>query len=278
MSWQLFVAAGIASGFLSSLIVYAVDIKYDAWRWQTASIILPLMCLLTITAVCPESPRFLLKQGRYAAAYESLRQLRQTPLQAARDLIYINAQIQVESTLLPNISRHDLSCSDSISGQFVLQAKVRKLSYWTRLTQIFLNKRTRRALQAACIVMTAQQLCGINTLVGYSSDILGSEGGGFGGIAPYCLNLAIGVANFVFTLPAYRFIDSKGRRFLLLIMYPFMILSMLGAALSWLQPSESVRAGLVITFMLLFVMAYSVGQGPGKNPPHLYFKHRATKC
>lgn len=265
MSWQLCVTLGITCGFASSLIVYAIDLQEKAWRWQTASVILPLMCLLSLTAVCPESPRFLLKRGKYAEAYESLCQLRETSLQAARDLIYINAQIQVESTLLPKKKKSEELRHASIPGQFTLQERVQKLSYWTRLTQIFINKRTWRAQQAASIVMIAQQLCGINAIIGYSSNILAFQGANFGPNVPYWLNFGIGLTNFIFTLPAYRYIDSKGRRFLLLAMYPLMTLTMLAAALSWMHPNVDARAGLVITFIFLFVMAYSVGQGPGKS-------------
>lgn len=265
MSWQLCVTLGITCGFASSLIVYAIGLEAEAWRWQTASVILPLISLLSLTAVCPESPRYLLKKGEYAQAYESLCRLRETPLQAARDLIYINAQIQVESTLLPRKTKGGELRRASILGQFTLQEKVQKLSYWTRLTQIFINKRTWRAQQAASIVMIAQQLCGINAIVGYSSNILAFKGAKLGSSVPYWLNFGIGLANFIFTLPAYRYVDSKGRRFLLLTMYPLMTLTMLAAALSWMHPNPDGRAGLVITFIFLFVMAYSVGQGPGKS-------------
>lgn len=268
MCWQLFVALGIACGFASSLIVYEVGPKEDAWRWQTASIVLALISLMTLTATCPESPRYLLKHGNYAAAYQSLCDLHDAPVQAARDLVYINAQIQVETTILPKRSSKKLD-TDAESpgrrptqGQFALQSQIQHLTYWDRLTSIFMDGRTRRALQAACIVMITQQLCGINGIIFYSSNILDFKQPNLDGNIPLILNLGIGLANFAFTIPAYLAIDSKGRRFLLLTMYPIMALTMLAAGLSFLEADPTTRAGLVITFIFLFVMAYSVGQGP----------------
>lgn len=268
MCWQLFVAFGIACGFASSLIVYEIGQKEDAWRWQTASIVFALVSLLTLTGTCPESPRYLLKQGKYAAAYQSLCHLHATPVQAARDLIYINAQIQVETTILPKrSSNRSNESSDDLArrptqAQFALQSRLQRLTYWDRLTSIFLDRRTRRAQQAACIVMITQQLCGINAIIFYSSNILDFKQPNLDGNVPLILNLGIGLANFVFTIPAFLAIDSKGRRFLLLAMYPLMALTMLAAGLSFLDENPTTRAGLVITFIFLFVMAYSLGQGP----------------
>lgn len=78
------------------------------------------------------------------------------------------------------------------------------------------------------------------------------------------MSWGVGLANFLFTIPAYLFIDTRGRRFLLLVTYPFMAICMLGASLSFLRHNETARYGLVGAFMFLFVMFYSLGQGPGK--------------
>ena len=77
------------------------------------------------------------------------------------------------------------------------------------------------------------------------------------------LSWGVGLANFVFALPAYLWIDTRGRRFLLLATYPGMIFSMFGACMSFLA-NDSVKKPLICTFMFLFVVFYSCGQGPGK--------------
>lgn len=75
----------------------------------------------------------------------------------------------------------------------------------------------------------------------------------------------IGLANFIFTLPAYYLIDKHGRRFLLLTTYPGMALSLLGACLSFMIPIESpARIGVLCFFLAIFIFFYAWGQGVGK--------------
>lgn len=65
----------------------------------------------------PESPRWLLKKGRYQDAFASFCYLRETPLQAAAELFYANAQIQAEIKLLGRRSRHrDVEASHATSS------------------------------------------------------------------------------------------------------------------------------------------------------------------
>jgi hypothetical protein len=80
------------------------------------------------------------------------------------------------------------------------------------------------------------------------------------------LSWGLGLANFLFTFPAYWGIERLGRRFLLISTYPGMIISMFGASMSFLggtTSEQSVRAGV---FMFFFILFYSLGQGPGKSP------------
>ena len=92
-----------------------------------------------------ESPRWYIKKGRYNKAYKSLKRLRNTEVQAARDLYYIYAQIQVENLL------------------------VKKSNYVTRFIQLFTIPRVRRATLASFTVMIAQQMCGINSKLSFIS-------------------------------------------------------------------------------------------------------------
>lgn len=284
-SWQLFVALGVACGFLCAAIVTYVRPEEETWRWQTATTLFPLMGLLSLAWVVEESPRYYIKKGNLAEAFKTLCSLRENRLLAARDLTYINAQIQVEIALLPKIddsiepARPDDQSDNRSQARkdlLALQERIKKLSYLTRLKQIFVDPRTRRATLAAIIVMLSQQLCGINSVMFYSSNFLQLENGyppvddqkgqniGLTGKTPYWLNFGIGAVNFVFTAPAFFLVDKKGRRWLLLVMAPFLTLCMLGASLSFRSSDDHTRAGLAVACVYLFVAFYSMGQGPGR--------------
>lgn len=98
-----------------------------------------------------ESPRWYIKKHRYQDAFNSLLRLRNTPVQAARDLYYIYAQVRLEEEMLGG---GDIIIVD---GQERYTASGRYLS---RLVQLFTIPRIRRATLAAFVVMIAQQMCG----------------------------------------------------------------------------------------------------------------------
>lgn len=134
MSWQMWTAFGIFLGFCANLAVYNVgDI---AWRLQLGSAFIPAVPLVVGIYFCPESPRWLMKKGRYAEAFKSLCRLRNTELQAARDLYYVHAQLLVEADIIGTSN------------------------YVTRFIELFTIPRVRRATLASFVVMLAQQMCG----------------------------------------------------------------------------------------------------------------------
>lgn len=98
MNWQLFDAFGIFLGFTANLIISHTG--KSSWRWEVASAVLPTLCLITLIWVIPESPRWFLKKGRYAEAFRAFCAIRATPVQAAAELFYANAQLQAELQLL----------------------------------------------------------------------------------------------------------------------------------------------------------------------------------
>lgn len=112
MSWQLWVSYppsssvmspyrylcqstfGALLGFAANLILYQVgDI---AWRLQLGSAFLPALPLIFLVFLCPESPRWLMKQNRYHDAFNSFKRLRGSELKAARDLYYAHSQLTEE--------------------------------------------------------------------------------------------------------------------------------------------------------------------------------------
>lgn len=177
-----------------------------------------------------------MKKGKFHKAYESLLKLRSEPLQAARDLYYISAQLEIEREIIgPN-------------------------NYITRFTQLFTIPRVRRATLASFVVMLAQQMCGINIIAFYSTTVFKRAGASdFGALFA---SFGFGLVNFIFAWPAIWTIDTFGRRSLLLFTFPQMAWSLLVVALASLAKDPTTQLGLMATFIYVFAAFYSPGEGP----------------
>ncbi|KAK2595268.1 hypothetical protein QQS21_006983 [Conoideocrella luteorostrata] len=243
MSWQMWTAFGIMLGTAINLAVFKVAGPLN-WRLMLGAPFIPAVPLLCLIYLCPESPRWLMKKGRYQEAWKSMLLLRRDQIQVARDIYYISAQLEIEEQLI---------------GQ---------TTYISRCTQLFTIPRVRRATLAAFTVMIAQQMCGINIIAFYSTTIFETAFkhdpdkqfkaiiGSFG----------FGLVNWLFAFPAFFTIDTFGRRSLLLFTFPQMFWTLLAAGLCTLMGEEGsvgeARTGLVCLFVFLFAAFYSPGEGP----------------
>ncbi|KAJ2902393.1 sugar transporter [Zalerion maritima] len=244
MSWQVWTAFGIFLGTCANLAVGKVD--KIAWRLQFASAFIPAVPLVIGVYFCPESPRWYIKKGKFPKAWKSLLRLRNTPLQAARDIYYIHALLEQEKVMVQEAG-----------------LKV-KANMFTRFVELFTVPRNRRATWASGIVMIAQQMCGINIIAFYSSTIFKQSG-----ISDYTAlwaSFGFGLINFTFAWPAVWTIDTFGRRTLLLFTFPNMFWTLLVAGLCYLiEPdveNSTARIAAVATFVYLFAAFYSPGEGP----------------
>ncbi|KAF9559864.1 hypothetical protein CPC08DRAFT_742953 [Agrocybe pediades] len=234
MSWQLWTAFGIFLGFCANLAV--ADVGRIAWRLQLGSAFIPAIPLAIGIYFCPESPRWLMKKGRYRKAYESFKKLRNTELQAARDLYYVYRQLMEEKKV--------------ISGA----------SYVSRFTELFTIPRIRRATLGSFVVMISQQMCGINIIAFYSSSIFVDAG--YSAKAALEASFGFGLVNFVFAFPAVWTIDTFGRRNLLLFTFPNMAWTLLAAGFCFFVNDTKAKVPLVAFFVFLFGAFYSPGEGP----------------
>ncbi|CAO2654080.1 Nn.00g108130.m01.CDS01 [Neocucurbitaria sp. VM-36] len=100
-NWQLADAAGMFFGFLANLLVvlYVEDSK-RSWRILTDTVLIPTIPLLILIYLMPESPRYLMKHGKYRKALEAFEQIQTTWLLCSRDFMYAHAQLDFESRLL----------------------------------------------------------------------------------------------------------------------------------------------------------------------------------
>jgi len=128
-----------------------------------------------------------------------------------------------------------------------------------RVIQLFTISRNRRAALATFVVMAAQQLSGINIFAFLAASFLSDAK--FSSINSLWLSLGFGAANFIFSPIAYGFIDTKGRRFLLLASLLGCFPMLLATGFSFKIENESTRIGVVAMFLILFTLAYSPGAG-----------------
>lgn len=213
---------------------------------QGAPLVPALLLLAMVLFFCPESPRYHLQKGpnyNPEKAYHILRQLRNTELQALRDMYAVYKSIEQESMGAMNQDPRS-----NLSPGF----------WWTMwdfclaFKQLFQQRRLYNALISAGTVNLAQQLSGVNVFAFYSTELVSNVRGGESTeykLQPMAYSLGFGAINFLFALPAVRSIDTLGRRRWLLMTLPFMALFMLGGALSYGIKDENIRVGIVALFL-----------------------------
>lgn len=270
-----------------------------AWRWQVGSSVLPAIALFWGTMfVCWDSPRFLMKhekrfqrqyQRRYrlesiwrrwfatrprpsyrSDAYNTLLLLRGEPILAAKELIYAHCQLLIEKG-----SRKDASFQEPMSSEdFSLEYGSGLRAWASRFKRLFTEGFIRRALITAATVMVCQQLCGINILMFYSANLFCRTGNDDStALRPLLLTWGLGICNVVFAYPAYKWIESKGRRRLIILTLPplAILMAAIAATLAKQEPrppnhptplySEE-RRDATIVLAYVFTAIYSFGLGP----------------
>jgi sugar porter (SP) family MFS transporter len=236
MMWQMWTAFGIMLGYIVcvAFIPRGSLTENVAWRLMMGSTFIAPIFVCAQVFFVPESPRWYIKKGRHDRAFESLVRLRQTEVQAARDLYYMAIMMAISDELKTD---------------------------GNPLANIFLVGRNRRALYASQIVMFLQQFCGVNVIAYYSSTIFIQAG--FGQSSALLASMGFGIINFLFALPALATIDTYGRRCLLLFTVPFLALFLLFTAFSFYIPLDSnAHLGCIVLGIYLFGAFYSSGVGP----------------
>lgn len=204
------------------------------WRLMLGVAGLPALVLIFTVYLNPESPRWLMLKGRYHKAFDNLKTLRGSRIQAARDLYYIHVLLQEEEKM--TLHRRNPAI------------------------ELFSVRRNRNAVIGSFIVMFAQQFCGINIISYYSTNIFSRAGA-----TPTHALLAswgFGMLNFLFALPAVATIDRFGRRKLLLLTFPLMAIFLFLTAGGFYIADQTAQLSVVALGIYLYVISYSPGEGP----------------
>jgi sugar porter (SP) family MFS transporter len=151
------------------------------WRWMFGSEAIPAVLLLGLMLLVPESPRFLLKQGREDKARQVLARVAGAA-HAEREITGIRAALAEESGSLKQL----------------------------------LQPGMRLVLVIGVLLAVLQQVTGINVFLYYAPEILKSVAGSQTDVA-LLQTVLVGGVNLVFTVLAIWIVDRVGRKPLMII-------------------------------------------------------------
>lgn len=220
--YQFNIVFGILVAFLSNYFLKGVGGAND-WRWMLGALALPSIIYSILVIGVPESPRWLITNSSDTGTAKKI----------LTKLGIADADAEVASILASY--QHETAAGEA--------------------STIF-SPRYKTILWLAFIVAFFNQLSGINFILYYAPEIL--ERAGLAAKESLFNSIAIGGTNLIFTFVGLYLIDRLGRKTLLLIGSLGYILSL--AMVAWCFYSHA-GAGLLMTFLLLFIAAHAIGQG-----------------
>ncbi|EME28725.1 MFS transporter, SP family, sugar:H+ symporter [Galdieria sulphuraria] len=229
--YQLCVMLGLLFGYIDAAIF--VNLAGN-WRWMLGSSLLFSGIFLISICVLPESPRYLMKEGRRVEAYFVWKRIRgfQT-FEEKKEFFWMEQQVLKE----------------------MQESKDR----WNVLD--FVRKpRCRRAAQYAIILMILQQFSGINTINHYMG-ILMLEIGMNKQNAVY-MSVIGGATGLLSTIPAIYLVDRLGRRTLLLSFIGGVFCGLLIIGFSFWTTNIRTKVGLYIWGVVVYYLFWGSCLGP----------------
>ncbi|KAK6174668.1 hypothetical protein SNE40_017901 [Patella caerulea] len=223
---------GTLTQLLITIGILAVYVLGSYIQWSGLALIGALSGLFIIIGAffLPESPHWLLKQGKKAEAIESLKALRDAHMDVGEE------------------------CRDIEEGIDVKESVV--------LSE-FLKPELFRPLLIIVFIMFFQQFSGINAIMFYTVTI-------FEKAVPtlaHSATIGIGVVQVIGTFIAAQLMDRAGRRKLLIFSGLTMAVSLFGMAYYFhneeVLMSQGTKASwLPVVSLMLFVIGFSLGWGP----------------
>jgi sugar porter (SP) family MFS transporter len=220
---QLNIVLGILAAYFSNyLVARFVGADHPAtWRWMFGVMTAPAAAFLLTALMIPESPRWLVKQGRRSQAEAVLARFgHESPAQEAAEIV------------------ESLKAEMSGTHQRLFQRKYLK------------------PLLLACMIGAFNQLDGINAVIYYTADIFRMAGASKA--SALMQSVIIGFTNLVMTVVAMAVIDRLGRKLLLLVGSVTFVLSHVLAA--WVFATHA-QGWIVIAAMMGVVGSHAYSQG-----------------
>lgn len=248
---EVFINIGILLGYVSNYFLSKLRLDLG-WRVMLGIGAVPAVFLGIGVLFMPESPRWLVLQGRLKDAQTVLEKTSETEEEAMVRLLEIKKAVGIPE-----------SCTDD---RVTVSKKNKGKGVWKEL--IFKpSPPVRRIFLSALAIHFFQQASGIDSVVLYSPRIF-EKAGIHNKNASLGATVAVGFVKTVFILIATFFLDRVGRRPLLLTGTGGMILSLFGLALGLTvidqHPATKIpwAVGLCVSSVLFYVAFFSIGQGP----------------
>ncbi len=194
------------------------------WRWMFASETLPAILFLACLFLVPESPRWLIKQGRQEEARAILTRIG-GPARAQAEIDEIQRAIALET------------------------GSVREL----------FQPGVRTALAIAVILAVLQQVTGINAVMYYAPTIFRGSGVEMSAAQALLQTVAVQAVNLLFTLVAIWIVDRGGRKPLLLATSAAMGISLVLLGFAFQQ---HLSPPWIFGFTLLYTASFAIAMGP----------------
>lgn len=235
MLWQTFVAFGVMLGSVFNRAFVGIPDKNLAWRLMIGSSVVAPVITGALIFFPPESPRWLLLQGRTFDSFLSLLSLRSSNISSAKDFYTLYESLKNENEL-------------------------EQTTFVEKVILLISHKRNRFALYVASAAVFGQQYGGVNILVSYTTVIM--TGAGIDPVTAIAGSIGIGGGCFLGTFLSSQLVDRFGRRKMLLLTLP-----MEGLCLYWLGgvlniSDRNLRLGLSLTAQYVYVLFFSWGIGP----------------
>ncbi|CAO2813441.1 unnamed protein product [Amaranthus hypochondriacus] len=249
---EVFINAGILFGYVSNVAFMKLGTNLN-WRLMLGVSAIPSVFLALGVLAMPESPRWLVMQGRLADATKVLLRTSDSPQEAQLRLRDIKEAVGIP-----------LECNDDI----VVVDKSKKNSGQGVWKELLINPTpaVRRVLIAGIGIHFFQQASGIDAVVLYSPRIFG-KAGITSDMNKLRATVAVGFVKTMFILVATFTLDKFGRRPLLLTSVGGMIIALITLATSLTVIDHSHdkvmwAIALCITMVCAYVAAFSIGLGP----------------
>jgi len=239
MLQQWMITVGILAAYLVAMIVFSVAPGSAAtvgWRLVLGLGAVPALVGLALRTQMPESPRWLLRHGKYDQVRQAMAAL------GAGD-----------------VSDDDVHRAGEIIERVERGNRAQRLRAWT--------PGVRRALIVVCVFFIFQQITGINVPLYYGPHLLGPIFSGahaslvdttVAGVEVTAIMTAVNVAS---TFLGFRWIDKFGRRKLAIGGFTGMIVFALVAALGLALLSGTTRLVVIMIGLDFFIASFAVGVG-----------------